>query len=166
MRFSATAVFRFTYRIVPVLVVASLVGSPAFAKCGKDCRTLIAHVSKSCKLGCRERSAGKACRTACSKDRKRNEKVCKAATQPTLPLCGKEFPSCLTTGAACGSCIGGGQCYEVCSPPCALICVSFNPATPCVTEADCVAGDYCISEVIQGLGGLVQGPTRCAAPCS
>src|SRR2546430_10471288 len=108
--------------LAAALIAASLTGSPALAKCGKDCKTLIRTDFKTCKTGCAKLSAGKACRKACRDERKGDVAACRAATKPSPPFCGENFPPCRTTGAACGSCTGGGTCYELCAPPCALAC--------------------------------------------
>src|SRR6266699_165456 len=67
------------------LIAAGLVGSPALAKCGKDCKQLIATEFKACKSACPRRRAGKACRKACRHEKKAKGRACKAATSPTSP---------------------------------------------------------------------------------
>jgi hypothetical protein len=71
------------------LIAACLVGSPALAKCGTNCRQLIATEFKECKSDCPKRPAGKACRKACRHEKKANGKACKAAPSPTPPSCGR-----------------------------------------------------------------------------
>src|SRR2546425_7986591 len=75
--------------LTTALIAAGLVGSPALAKCGKDCKQLIATEFKACKSACPERRAGKACRKACRHEKKASGKACKAATSPTPPGCGR-----------------------------------------------------------------------------
>src|SRR5438876_2174961 len=75
--------------LTTALIAAGLVGSPALAKCGKDCKQLIATEFKACKSACRRRRAGKACRKTCTHEKKANGKACKAATSPTPPDCGR-----------------------------------------------------------------------------
>src|SRR5438094_3867314 len=75
--------------LTTALIAAGLVGSPALAKCGKDCKQLIATEFKACTSACRRRRAGKACRKACRHEKKANAKTCKAATSPTPPDCGR-----------------------------------------------------------------------------
>jgi hypothetical protein len=67
---------------------ASLVGSPALAKCGKDCKKAIAAEFKTCKGACAKGTAGKACKKECKDENKAEKKACKAATNPTPPTCG------------------------------------------------------------------------------
>ncbi|PYP65748.1 MAG: hypothetical protein DMD36_18725 [Gemmatimonadetes bacterium] len=67
---------------------ASLVGSPALAKCGKDCKKPIAAEFKACKGACAKGTPGKACKKECKDENKAEKKACKAATNPTPPTCG------------------------------------------------------------------------------
>src|SRR5882724_3642221 len=75
--------------LTTALIAAGFVGSPALAKCGKDCKQLIATEFKKCKSACPRRRADKACRKACRHEKKSKEKACKAATSPTSPGCGR-----------------------------------------------------------------------------
>src|SRR6266581_2894311 len=75
--------------LTTALIAAGFVGSPALAKCGKDCKQLIATEFKKCKSACPRRRAGKACRKACRHEKKSKGKACKAATSPTSPGCGR-----------------------------------------------------------------------------
>ena len=67
----------------------ALIGSPALAKCGKDCKSAIRSEHKTCKAACAKGSGGKACRTTCSSEKKADMAACKAATNPTPPGCGE-----------------------------------------------------------------------------
>src|SRR6266581_5334381 len=75
--------------LTTTLIAAGFVGSPALAKCGKDCKQLIATEFKKCKSACPRRRADKACRKACRHEKKAKGKACKAATSPTSPGCGR-----------------------------------------------------------------------------
>ena len=74
--------------LATVMLAASLVGAPALAKCGRDCKKVIATDFKSCKVGCANGSAGRACKKTCRDAKKADITTCKGATNPTPPLCG------------------------------------------------------------------------------
>src|SRR2546426_772232 len=84
--------------LTTALIAAGFVGSSALAKCGKDCKQLIATEFKACKSACPRRRAGKACRKACRDEKKANGKACKAATSPTPPDCGRMTTTTTTLG--------------------------------------------------------------------
>ena len=79
---------------VAVLVLGgSLMGSPALAKCSKDCKKAIALEYKTCKAGCAKGPSGKACKAACKSEKTNDVASCKAAANPTPPGCGEASPS-------------------------------------------------------------------------
>jgi hypothetical protein len=75
--------------LTTALVEAGLEGSAALAKCGKDCKHLIATEFKACRSACPKRHPGKACRKACRHQKKSDRKACKSAPSPTPPGCGR-----------------------------------------------------------------------------
>src|SRR5262245_55373915 len=76
---------------------ASLIGSPALATCGEDCRTQIRDAFTVCKAGCAAGSAGRACRSPCRTGFRVDKAACRAVTNPTPPGCGQML-SKVTTG--------------------------------------------------------------------
>ncbi len=133
----------------------SLVGSPALAKCTKDCKRLIAREFKACKTAA---GKDKVERKACRAETKADATVCKSATNPTPPdcgggMCGGSFPTC----AGCG---GNGACFEtaeggaVCSP--GFYCAAV---TPCSSTNDCATTEVCLINTCCGADGF------CATVC-
>jgi hypothetical protein len=80
-----------------VLIGTSLVGSPALARCGHDCRKAITSDFKTCKSSCEKGTAGKDCRKACRTDKKARIDTCKRAVSPTPPQCGETSITTTTT---------------------------------------------------------------------
>jgi hypothetical protein len=76
---------------------ASLIGAPALATCGEDCRTQIRDAFTVCKAGCPAGSAGRACRSPCRTGFWVDRAACRAVTNPTPPGCGHAFTK-ITTG--------------------------------------------------------------------
>jgi hypothetical protein len=66
---------------------ASLMGSPALAKCKGSCRSFLAHEMIACKKACGHGPQAKPCRKACSTDHVADLMACKAAANPTPPGC-------------------------------------------------------------------------------
>ena len=66
---------------------ASLMGSPALAKCKGDCRKLLSHEMIACKHACGRGPQANPCRKACSQDHVADLQACKAAANPTPPGC-------------------------------------------------------------------------------
>ena len=67
---------------------ASLMGSPALAKCKGDCRKLLSHEMIACKHACGRGPQANPCRKACSQDHVADLMACKKAANPTPPACG------------------------------------------------------------------------------
>jgi len=68
-------------------LAAGLGGTPAFAKCTKDCKHSIAANYKTCKSACAKGAAGKACKKTCKDSKKTAITACKAAANPSPPSC-------------------------------------------------------------------------------
>ena len=69
------------------LIGVGLMGSPALAKCPKDCKAQFRAELKSCKSTCSKGKTGKPCRLACKQAKRASAMKCKAATSPTPPAC-------------------------------------------------------------------------------
>lgn len=78
------------FALVGLAFGAGLMGSPALARCGRDCTRAIAVEFKACKVPCPKGRAGKACKTTCKDEKKADTAACKAATNPTPPGCGEK----------------------------------------------------------------------------
>ncbi len=137
---------------------ASFIVSPALAKCGRDCKRLITRELRSCRAGCPRGSAGQACRTACTEERRADKAACTAATNPTPPTCGDTTTATLPTCSgpscsACGSCSGGGKCF-VAGTLCdhrgsGAVCLAINgpcDSAQCDDDTDCPAGSACVPQ--------------------
>ena len=68
--------------IAALALAASLVPSPSFARCTKDCKRSINSAYKSCKAACDKGRTGRDCRKACRDDKKTSQRACKSATPP------------------------------------------------------------------------------------
>ena len=89
-----------TAALAMVLLGGSLFGSPALAKCSKDCRNQIAEDFITCKRGCPKRKPGQPCRKACLNQKKADRMACRAATNPTPPECGQTVTTTTTAGVS------------------------------------------------------------------
>jgi hypothetical protein len=66
---------------------ASLMGSPALAKCKGNCRKALAHEMITCKAACGHGKKANPCRKACSAAHVAGLRTCKKAANPTPPGC-------------------------------------------------------------------------------
>src|SRR5579862_120955 len=89
-----------TAAVAMVLLGASLFGSPALAKCTKDCRKLIAGDFVMCKHGCPKHKPGRPCRQACLSQKKADKLACKALANPTPPECGQTVTTTTMAGVS------------------------------------------------------------------
>lgn len=78
--------------LAAVVMGASLMASPAEAKCSKECKTQIKEAFQACVDECKTLATGKEKRTCkktfCKPAKKSQGGKCKAATAPTPPSCG------------------------------------------------------------------------------
>jgi hypothetical protein len=138
--------------LVGLLVVLVIVtGSWALARCSKDCRRFLKNELKSCKADCTKGRAGKACRTACSDEKKAHTAACKGAQNPTPPSCGA-LPCGYTGFPSCGgTCPPGEMCQasrtptfgaDPCIPGTSEFCVCVAITITC-GDAACTAFGSC-----------------------
>jgi hypothetical protein len=73
--------------LATVVLGTGLMASPALAKCKGDCRKLLAHEMKACKVACGRGKANNLCRKGCVAAHLSGLRACKAAANPTPPGC-------------------------------------------------------------------------------
>ena len=73
--------------VAAVVFGIGLTGSPALAKCQKDCKSALLTEFHACKTACTKGKPGKDCRKTCKADFKDDKRACKLATNPTPPGC-------------------------------------------------------------------------------
>ena len=84
--------------IVILILGVGLTGRPALAKCTKTCRQSLAVEARDCRTACPKGKPGKDCRKTCRQTKSSDLSICKSATNPTPPECGRTSASGAFTG--------------------------------------------------------------------
>jgi hypothetical protein len=134
---------------VAVLIVgAGLTAPPALAKCGSNCKKVIASEFKACKTAC---SKDKVCKKACTDEKKADAVACKAATNPAPPDCGEATTTTTSTTRPLSLCTT--TTIPLCGP-------GPSPPYTCSVFGACPGGQTCQSDGTGGCG-CVGPPPAC-----